>query len=319
MEQRKIPKLALGSFRTRGYGLDRPEGICVDAGGTLWAADRGSLVARIIGDETTERFGNGDAIPNGLAVDLQGRILIAECGHGTLRRLDPTTGKIEMLVTKVEGRKIARANYPAVDPSSGRLWCTSSTSLQDDLAAPRNKIDDGFVFTLEPDGSSSIVGEGLHFANGLAFSKDFAWLYIVESSTRRIVRAPVLPGGRLGKTEPFGPMLEATPDGIAFDCDANLWVTLFIEKCALVIIDREASVHAVFEDPQGVVLGRPTNVCFGGADMCDLFVGSLDRDAVLCSRVGVPGLALPGQMKASTTMPTSKHPEFHKGTCHGTY
>jgi len=297
MGQRKIPKLALGSFRTRGYGLDRPVGICVDAGGTLWAADRGSLVAHIISDDTTERFGNGDAVPNGLAVDLQGRILIADYGHLTLRRLDPTTGKIEMLVTEVEGRKMARANYPALDPS-GRIWCTNSTSLQDDLAALRNKIDDGFVFILESDGSSSIVGEGLHFASGLVFSKDFAWFYIVESSTCRIVRAPVLPGGRLGKIEPFGLVLEATPNGIAFDCDANLWVTLLIEKCALVIIDREGSVHTVIEDPQGVVLSRPTNVSSVGADMCDIFVASLDRDAVLCSRVGVPGVALPGQMKA---------------------
>jgi gluconolactonase len=169
--------------------------------------------------------------------------------------------------------------------------------MKDDFAALRTKVDDGFVFILEDGGGSGIVAEGLHFANGLAFSKDYQWLYIVESSTRRIVRAPVLPGGRLGAIENFGPELEATPDGIGFDEDENLWVTLLIEKNALVILDRSADVHNVVEDPSGTILGRPTNVSFGGADLCDLYVGSLDRDCVLHARVDIPGVALPGQTR----------------------
>jgi gluconolactonase len=288
------PKLNLGDFRTRGRGLERPEGICVDASGQLWAADRKSLIARVTGSETIECFGSGGAIPNGLAADQRGRILIAEYGQGTLRRFDPRTCVTEVLLTEVQGRKISRANYPAIDPE-GRIWCTSSTAMEDDLAALHSKTDDGFVFTVDPDGVSQVVAEGLHFANGLAFSKDFAWLYIVESSTKRIVRAAVSPGGRLGRIENFGPELDATPDGIAFDEDENLWVTLLIERNALVVIDRLGAVHTVVEDATGHVLGRPTNVAFGGSDMRDLFVGSLDRDTVLHARVEIPGVVLPGQ------------------------
>ena len=288
------PKLNLGDFATRGRGLERPEGICVDADGQLWAADRKSLIARVTGFETVECFGSGGAIPNGLAVDQRGRIVIAEYGQGSLRRFDPQTCMTELLLTEVRGRKISRANYPAIDPE-GRIWCTSSTAMEDDLAALHNKIDDGFVFTLDSVGVTRVVAEGLHFANGLAFSRDFEWLYVVESSTKRIVRGSVLPGGRLGVFENFGPELDATPDGIAFDEDQNLWVTLLIERNALVVIDRSAAVHTVVEDPTGRVLGRPTNVSFGGSDMRDLFVGSLDRDTVLHTRVEIPGVRLPGQ------------------------
>jgi gluconolactonase len=290
------PKLKLEDFRAVGSGLERPEGICVDSNGTVWAADRKTLLARITLDGFLTTYGEGGAVPNGLAVDQQGRILIAEYQHGTLRRYDPDTKSIEIILIEAAGRKISRANYPAIDPE-GRVWCTSSTGMEDDLAALKTKADDGFVFVLEPNGATRIVAEGLHFANGLAFSKDFQWLYIVESSTRRIVRAPILPGGRLGSVENFGPELEATPDGIGFDEDENLWVTLLIEKSALVLLDRSAGVHTVVEDPRGTVLGRPTNVSFGGVDLCDLYVGSLDRDAVLHTRVDIPGVALPGQQK----------------------
>jgi gluconolactonase len=290
-------KLNLDAFRPVGSGLQRPEGICVDSNGILWAADRNTLLARIAMDGSVRRYGHGGAIPNGLAVDQKGRILIAEYEHGTLRRFDPLTQKTEILLTEAGGRRISRANYPAIDPE-GRIWCTSSTAIADDLAALKTKADDGFVFVFEPDGSSRIVVEGLHFANGLAFSKDFQWLYIVESSTRRIVRARVLPGGRLGSIERFGPELEATPDGIGFDEGGNLWVTLLIEKSALVILDPSGCVHTVVEDPAGTILGRPTNVSFGGLDLCDLFVGSLDRDAVLHARVEIPGVMLPGQSRS---------------------
>jgi gluconolactonase len=290
-------ELNLDAFRPVGSGLQRPEGICVDSSGIVWAADRNTLLARIAMDGSVQRYGQGGAIPNGLAVDLEGRILIAEYQHGTLRRFDPRTQRTEILLTESGGRRITRANYPAID-REGRIWCTSSTAMEDDLAALKTKADDGFVFVLEADGRSRIVAEGLHFANGLAFSKDFQWLYIVESSTRRIVRSRVLPGGRLGSIERFGPELEATPDGIGFDEGENLWVTLLIEKSALVILDRSGSVYTVVEDPAGTVLGRPTNVSFGGLDLCDLYVGSLDRDAVLHARVELPGVALPGQSKS---------------------
>ena len=290
-------KLDLSSFRTLGTGLSRPEGICADSQNTLWAADQNTLLARIDGNGGVTRFGEGGAAPNGLAVDQRGRILIAEYQHGALLRFDPSSQKIETVLTTVDGRSASRANYPALD-RDGRIWCTCSTAMKDDWAALQNKVDDGFIFVVEEDGSSRIVAEGLHFANGLAFSEDYQWLYIVESSTRRILRAPVLAGGHLGAVEKFGPELEGTPDGIAFDVNKNLWVTLLIEKNALVILDPSASVHTVVEDAANTVLGRPTNVSFGGSDMCDLYVGSLDRDAVLHVRVEVPGVPLPGQRRA---------------------
>jgi gluconolactonase len=289
-----VQKLALTDFRELGRGLSRPEGVCVDRNGTVWAADRNTFLARITPDGTISNFGDGGSTPNGLAVEEGGNILIAEYQQGSLQRYDRRSGEITTLVSEVAGRKAARANYPAID-NQGRIWCTCSTNWSDDLAALREKVDDGFVFVLEPGGSSRIVVEGLHFANGLAFSVDFKWLYIVESSTRRIVRASILEGGRVGPVEPFGPVLEATPDGIAFDQEQNLWITLVLEKSALVALDRSGELHSVVDDPRGTILGGPTNVSFGGVDMRDMYVGSLSRDCVLHARVEIPGVPLPGQ------------------------
>ncbi len=112
-------------------------------------------------------------MPNGLAVDRRGRILIAEYEHGTLRRFDPASGTTEIILSEVESRKTARANYPAID-REGRIWCTSSTAMKDDLAALRTKADDGFVFVFGRRWQQvESLRKGLHFANGLAFSKRF--------------------------------------------------------------------------------------------------------------------------------------------------
>jgi gluconolactonase len=289
------PRLILESFRLLGSGLCRPEGICADPRGYVWAADQNTFLAKITPDGLTARVGRGGNTPNGLALDMHGRVVVAEYQHGSLQRFDPYTGVTETIARTADGRRVSRANYPAID-GYGRIWCTSSTGMEDDFAALRIKADDGFVFALEANGEARIVADGLHFANGLAFSKDFSWLYIVESSTKRIARASVLPAGRLGKVELFGPELEATPDGIAMDEDDNLWVTLLLEKSALVVLDRSANVHTVVEDSNNKILGRPTNVSFGGSDMRDLYVGSLDLDGVLRARVEIPGVPLVGQL-----------------------
>ena len=262
-------KLKLDDFRPVGSGLERPEGICVDSNGILWAADRKTLLARIAMDGSVLRFGQGGAMPNGL-VDQEGRILIAEYEHGTLRRFDPVTQTTGILLTEVGGRKISRANYPAIDPE-GRIWCTSSTAMADDLAALRTKADDGFVFVLEADGSSRIVAEGLHFANGLAFSRDFQWLYIVESSTRRIVRAPWCwrppcfsrnstgAGGHAG-------WHWVRRRGKSMDNPVDR------EKC-LGDPDRSAWFIRLWKIQQERVLGRPTNVCLLEGWTCAILRG----------------------------------------------
>ncbi len=290
-----IPHVDSVSFRRIASGLVRPEGVCVDPLGDVWAADGASLVARLTTDGRLERIGGG-ARPNGILADVQGRIVVADMGAGSLVRVDPLTATVETLATDADASAIPAPNFPAID-RDGRIWCSNSTMLEP-RDALRERPADGFIFVVNTDGTSHMVADGLQFPNGLAFSTGFEFLYVAESTGRRIVRASVR-GETLGRFEQVGHALPATPDGIAFDSLGNLWVTLVLETNALAVITPEGDLHIVVEDVAGDVLRMPTNIAFGGNDGRDLLVSSVVLDHLLMARVEVSGLPLPGSPRYS--------------------
>ena len=48
-------------------------------------------------------------------------------------------------------------------------------------------------------------------------------------------------------------------------------------------------IAEVFHDPSGAVVNHPTNVTWGGADLTDLYIGSIRADYVLKARSPLPG------------------------------
>jgi gluconolactonase len=140
------------------------------------------------------------------------------------------------------------------------------------------------------------------------------------------VRFPILADGRLGQQEPYGPKLGdrtewgeeaaalvwgdnpirdfatadfslrykwAFPDGCAFDSEGNLWVAV-LGRNSIVAITPERELVEVACEPEGVLL-QPSNVSFGGADMRDVYFGTVEHDYVVRGRSSVPGLELIGQ------------------------
>lgn len=280
--------LTVDCFEVVAADLSRPEGVCVGRDNDLWVSDQSGLLARIV-DGRIERRGRGGVAPNGLALHPDGRVIVADYGGG-LVAYDPAADRTEVLAREVAGRPVVWANYPAVD-REGRIWCSTSTASADDLEAFRSGTPDGFVFTVEPGGATAVVSDGHRYANGVAFSADGEWLYVAESAAKQVVRARV-DGGRLGPMERFGPVLPATPDGLAFDLAGNLWVSLVFEWNGLVVLDAGGRLRPIVNDPGAAMLRDPTNLAFGGADGCDLYVACCAGPWVVKARVAMPGLVL---------------------------
>jgi len=55
-------------------------------------------------------------------------------------------------------------------------------------------------------------------------------------------------------------------------------------------------VTTVFHDPTGETINHPTNVTWGGADLKDLYIGSIRADYVLKARSPVAGQPLAHQV-----------------------
>ena len=158
-----IPTAAFGKI---AVGIDRPEDVVVAKDGRVFASDHQCAVAEIFPDGTFQRMGPRGGAPNGLNMDRQGRVLIANFGiydreDGPLQRFDPATGTHETLLADVDGKRLTSSNYPVMD-GAGNIWCANSTHAETWPQALDGRPD-GFIFVLRPDGSSAVVAEGLRF------------------------------------------------------------------------------------------------------------------------------------------------------------
>jgi gluconolactonase len=297
------------SFHKIAVGIDRPEDVVVSAAGRVFASDHQCAVAEILPDGSFVRLGPKGGAPNGINMDPQGRILIANFGiydreEGPLQRFDPETGVHETLVTEVEGRRLTSANYPVMD-RDGNIWCANSTHAETWPQALDGRAD-GFLFVVRPDGSSEIVAEGLKFPNGLALSADHRKLFCAQTSAADVLAFDILAGARLGPAVRYGPVLGllAGPglapareedlgytDGVGMDAEGNLWVCLPAAN-KVVAITPSGEMVTVIHDPTGELVNHPTNVTWGGPDLRDLYIGSIRAGYVLKGRSPVAGLAL---------------------------
>ncbi len=109
----------------------------------------------------------------------------------------------------------------------------------------------------------------------MALSPNEGVLYCAQTSGADVMRFAVLPGGRLGGGERYGPMLgklmpasgEPQPDpgdlgytdGVGLDAEGNLWVCLPAAN-KVVAITPSQEVVTVIHDPGGETVNhRPTS------------------------------------------------------------
>jgi gluconolactonase len=263
---------------------------------------------RDLPDGSFKRLGPKGGAPNGINMDREGRVLIANFGiydkqEGPLQRFDPATGQHETLVAQVGGKRLTSANYPVMD-RAGNIWCANSTHAETWPQALDGRTD-GFIFVLRPDGSTEIVAEGLKFPNGMALSADEA-----TSSAPRPA-APTSWPSRCWRAESWAPATAMArcwascsrrsrrrrgasdlgyTDGVGMDAEGNLWVCLPAAN-KVVAITSSLEVVTVIHDLSGEIVNHPTNITWGGPDLKDLYIGSIRAGYVLKGRSPVAGPA----------------------------
>jgi len=303
---------ALGAI---GHGIERPEQVLIARDGRVYASDRASAVARVLPSGVLERMGHAGGEPNGIALNDDGHFLIANFGLGALQDLDPATGDIRVLVQeKVDHHSLQWINYVLVD-SSGTMWvsvCSRNADLRYTIA---HGTPDGYIFRVNgPDSPPEVVAESVNFPNCMALDRQEEYLYVVRTLKADVVRFAIH-GSQLGPEEQFSPPLGGRrddeygahavaliadrsvtrrwgmADGCAFDGEGNLWVTL-ARANRIVAVRPDRSVVTIAEDPEGALLRGPTSVAWGGDDMRDVYIGSLEAPYILRGRSSLPGMPM---------------------------
>jgi sugar lactone lactonase YvrE len=271
-----------------GADLSRPECIVAEPDGTLFISDNRGGATRLAPDGSRSLIGRMGGDPNGLAMDRNGTLYVANIGDGKVYSLQ-RDGRHEVILDQFEGRKLGAVNFVYID-AADRLWVTVSTVAEPRSDAIKQARPDGYILRRDPDGWRR-VAEGFHFTNEIRLDRDNRFLYVAETALGGITRLPLNADGSLGPRQAFGPaplFPGALVDGIAFDAAGNLWITE-ITRNALVVLQPDGSAVTVFEDPAGAAVDFPTSLTFGGPDLRTAYIGSLRMNRLARFRAPFPG------------------------------
>ncbi|MDB5483162.1 MAG: Gluconolactonase [Caulobacteraceae bacterium] len=201
--------------------------------------------------------------------------------------LDGGEGKVLLAATDAPG---AIGFNDLTTDAAGRIWVGSLAFRVFGGEEPKP----GSLHVIGLDGSMRTVAGGVMLTNGLGFSPDGRRLYHSDTRSQMVRVYDVDANGEVVEWRPFV-AFDGAADGLKVAADGSVWVA-----------DAQGSRVAVF-NPDGthrrdlpVPLPMVTSLCFGGADLRDLYVvtGS-DRapsetsGTVFRTRVDVPGQPLP--------------------------
>ena len=130
----------------------------------------------------------------------------------------------------------------------------------------------GYLLRLDCDGSASIVDEGFHLANGLAFSADYRHFYAADSITRTIYRYEYSTvDGRISSKRVLVeiPIDEGVPDGMTTDSEGFLWCAHWYGS-SVSRFDADGKVERKLATPAK----QTSSLMFGGPELSHLFVTS---------------------------------------------
>ena len=282
-----------------GTGVLRAEGVVIDREGNAWGGGRNGKVYKVspagVVHEVTQLPDR--AIPNGVTLDRAGNFVYCDLRHKAVMRCTPE-GKVSMVADRAGDLPLSIPNFASYD-AEGNLYVSNSSSQPGNKVFEEfaNPAPNGAVARIRPDGRGEVVATGIYFANGTAIDPNEDAVYVLESSRHDCVRIAIKKDGTFGKPEIYASGFPAIPDGMAFDVERNLYVTLpgipkdgkLAPKNQLIRIDPNGQWELLVDDPGGTKLAFPTNCAFGGPGLQDLFIANLEGDHFNRVRISVHG------------------------------
>lgn len=270
-------------FKTLITGLQFPESPVFDPYGKLWFVEiKGGSLSYWNGSRSY-RF-DVDGTPNGATLDSKGNVWFCDSTRGEIRVFYPKTRIFETVCNKTtEGVSLKRPNDLIFDAKGNLLFS--------DHADGRKKALSTICVLPKGSDEARVISKDKFFTNGLILAKDGQRLIFSETYNQQLWIAGWDAGKLiLGNERPFakagiGPW---GPDGIAFDEDENLYVTVFNEH-RINIYDKNGKLIDCIHCEGS----RPTSCAFDPSGKLGLVVTEAEKGEVIyLPDIGKKGLTI---------------------------
>jgi gluconolactonase len=216
-----------------------------------------------------------EAGSNGLAVDREGRLLIANSGGGSIDRVDLRTRQRTVLVGKYQGKRFSSCNDMTVSRSGAIYFTDPPYGFTQGDKSPLKEVSQNGVYRWTAGGDAVLITGALTRPNGLALSPDEKRLFVSNSDQkdRRIVVIDLGANGlAVGEPRLFldastlpGP---GNPDGMKIAADGTMFCS---GPGGMWILGPDGEKLGLIEH------GAPIANCCFGEDGRTLFLTANDR------------------------------------------
>jgi len=246
-------------------------------------------------DSPWQLVGDAGSACDHLAVNPQGDVFFHDAATKRTRKLDGT-GRVADAPGIPADRSFAFAANGRTTTAAGiDAACVTVTDAGNVYATDALA---GKIWLIKPDGTKSLLDEGLKNPTGIALSPDGLWLAVMEARSPCGYSYRVKLDGTVELKQPF--YWVHVPDwaddsgagGVCMDRDGRLYAAT---RMGVQIFDRNGRSRGILPLPAG----EATSVCFGGAQFDMLFVtsgGQVYRRHM--KTVGAPAFAAPIKLPA---------------------
>jgi gluconolactonase len=196
---------------------------------------------------------------NGLYVDDEGSLLACADENGQLWRISPAK-EIEVLLSDPDGRQLNGPNDLWLSADGG-IYFTDPFYQRDYWTRTEPDFDTQNVFYLAPDGTLSVVEDGLVKPNGIIGSGDGKTLYVADYGGDKTYAYRRNEDGMLTERREFAAM---GSDGMTTDEQGNVYLTG--DGVTIFSASGERIGHIAIDEDW------TANVTFGGANHDILFI-----------------------------------------------
>jgi gluconolactonase len=202
-----------------------------------WKAGEGASLYLMPSGYTGSEKRGGEVGSNGLTIDREGRLLLAQHGDRRIARMDaPLSSPQPKYTTLADRYDGARFNSPndLIQRSNGDIYFTDPAyGMEKQWDDPKREIPFAGVYRRATNGSVTLLTRDMTRPNGLAFSPDERRLYVAQSDQSAAIWRvfDVLPDGAIGNSRVLFDATSMTktrrglPDGLKIDTEGNLFAT----------------------------------------------------------------------------------------------